>query len=79
MSITGMPSPTRTVRKSVAVCLRMGMSRDDALSVVIVCCNAVIARSQGIRGANSAWASAVREEATRCLNGPPAGDINAWR
>lgn len=74
-----MPSPSRTVRKSVAVCRRMGMTRDDALSVVIVCCNTVITRSQGIRGANSTWAAEVRDEAMRCLSAPSGGNISDWR
>jgi hypothetical protein len=73
-----MPSPARTVRRSVGICQRMGMSRTDALTVVIACCNAVIARSQLIPGTDCTWAAEVRSEAEQCLYTRPTLTLRDW-
>lgn len=73
-----MPSPTKTVRKSVGVCRRTGMSRAQALQVIISVCDAAIAAVGTESLALESWLVDVRLVAVNSQSIKTVETIRDW-
>lgn len=73
-----MPSPARAVRSSVAICRRMGMTREQALITVIDCCGSVLSHQDPGQARFNYWVAEIRQEAAYLLFGPKPPTIQDW-
>lgn len=74
-----LPSPERTVRKSVGVCRRAGMNRAQSLETVVKVCDAVLSSVTGESIAMHEWIIRVRLVAITALGTDVDQTIREWR
>lgn len=60
-----LPSPARTVRKGIKVCLYMGLDGEQACETIMAVCSAAAARASVPGSIDMTWLAGVHEEA-RC-------------
>ena len=66
--MAAMPSPARTVARSVSVCRRLGMTDAEAAIVIVLCCNIIIDAGQREPPWDCTWARDVKAAALARLN-----------
>lgn len=69
--MAAMPSPARTVTRSMSLCRRLGMTDAEAACVIILCCNVILEAARREPPWDCTWAADVKAEAVARLN--------AWR
>lgn len=74
-----MPSPEKTVRKSIGVCRRAGMNRTQALTTIVNVCEAVLASIGDESITMQEWIVRVRLVAVTALGKPDHDTLNEWR
>lgn len=58
-----LPSPQRTIARSLRVCRRMGYTRDQAAQLVIAACQGAIMRAVELGGLEPTWLLDLHTEA----------------